>query len=178
MANYGYTTIEHFADKSFLNTPGLLRSSRFRVEWTKMPKTLQTFVNSITENVQGVTTPGFSIETVNTPLRTGIARRRIETVKVVFYESEDLDLKGLFYKWISMAAEHKSQAENFARMYPAQFMCDLTVKNIKTNGSTGTVEVFTDVFPTGITEMTYDVTQDEQIANITVTFAYRFHSIK
>lgn len=176
MARYGFSTIEHFADRSFLKSPGLLRPSRFKLIWD-LPSALHTGLTMLTENVQGVVTPGFSVETSTLPLRIGVTRRRIESIRVTFYESQNLDLRTYFYKWMAMAAQHESQDKNFAMEYPRSYMAILSVKNLRTDGAEGSGEKFTDVFPTGVAELTHDVSQDEELASIIVTFAYRFHEL-
>lgn len=174
-----YTNIDYFIQNSFLNTPGLLRPSRFKLTWITPPNIGAVNITLLENNVYEVTTPGISIETSYLPInRINVGRRREETIKMSFYESQNLDIKRQIYEWISFMVDLRDDENNFIRHYCDDFYSKFKVSPITNAGQTPLSEVFVDAFPVSVSETVFDVGKDEEFGSVSVTFAYRYHTIE
>ncbi len=178
-----FTTIDHFLSNSFLKEPeGFLRPSRFKIEftnWMSNDVIPAEFKDVMSNNLVSMTIPGFSISDDNSsPLRHSITTRDTGDITMVFWESSTFGIRQNIFKWMDSIVQHKNDVENQHRAYINDIVVNLKVYPLTNSGETGKIcDEFLDVFPINAGDITYDYSDDNQIAQTTVQWRYRYHNI-
>ncbi len=177
-----FVTIDHFINNSFLNKEGFLKSSRFISEWTPNPSSKVSLIipdfDVLVENMVGVTIPSISLSPNEAPFRINPGRRSVGNINMFFLESEDLNIKRAIHQWIDLSVSYKDDENNYQRNYIDDISVTLKIKPVKNDGSTLYYDQFVDVFPVRVTELTYDIANEDEMPRISAAFAYRYHTIE
>ena len=183
-ANDGaFTSIDHFISNSFLKEPeGFLRPSRFKISftnWLRNDLIPVEFKDIMSNNLVSIAVPGFSVsDDDSTPLRHAITSRDVGDITMVFWESSKFDIRRNIWKWIDTIVQHKNDINNQYIAYFDEIVVNLKVYPLTNAGELGSIcDEFLDVFPLNAGDINYDYSDDNQIAQTTVQWRYRYHNI-
>ncbi len=136
-------------------------------------------VLDMTNNLVSVSVPGFSLSDDNsTPLRHMITARETGDITMVVWESTNFDIRKNIFRWMDAIIQHKNDVDNQVRAYFSDIVVNLKVYPLTNAGELGTIcDEFLDVFPINAGDITYDYSDDNQLAQTTVQWRYRYHNI-
>lgn len=184
-----FTSIDYFINNSFIGKPaksgfpGFLKTSRFGARF-ELPSV---FGNESSTNVQEYMTnniasfeiPGFNLSEEETPLRHSLIRRSVGTITAVFYEDPIISIENAIFKWMNTIITHNSDTDNFQRQYLDDIKGTIRLFPLLLDGDVAPRNhLFSDVFPTSVSPVTFDISDENSVGRVTVTLKYRYHIIE
>ena len=181
--------IDEFVQNSFLSKKGFLKPNTFKIIITipnllklALISTSKYIQETLTWNAISISSPGFSITDNDSqfPFRTKLVQRTQDNISIQFYESNNQEMNKIFYEWMNLMIELKSNAERIIRNYQKDYIGKLVIYNVKEESPTTYhhhQEVFEGVYPISAGAINYDTGDENTFVKYPVTFRYRYHKI-
>lgn len=189
MAKSDVTSINKFIENSFLKKPGFAKKSRFELTVDPTDESKGNIFGNfgiesdmLKYNLISITLPEITLQDNAAPFSHGITRRGAPgNISLRFYESESLDIKRFFTRWV----EQFNITFNWRQYEVLNFFDDLilnmTVSHLATSSSikdeNRRVDYFEGCFPLSVGNIDYNIGSENELATIDVTMKYLFHTV-
>jgi len=192
-----FSTLNYFTEESFFgpNSSGFARTNRFKLEIISTGNVNTKLNNAgpgfkmLQNNIISANLPSFGLTDQATPFSHIVTRKtESQNVSLKFWESNNLEIKIFIQQWMKLFKnDFKNQSSGNAWYgYQTNNFFDDCVATMKIShmpyGSDQSDKMTTDyfykVFPITCGNINYNVSQDNQLAEIDVTFKYVFHDVE
>ena len=184
-----FTSIGYFVENSFLNKApgnitGFLKPSRFGASF-RPPRGIfgsdtELLGNMLRDNIESIEVPALNVAQQDAPfpLAQQITDRSVSNFSAVFYESAEMQIFLNMYKWVNASVSHYDDDNNYSRRYLDDVKGEIDIVPITLNGEVSRIKhTLTFVRPTQVQPVQFNIGSENEVAKVTVSFAYRYHTM-